>query len=119
MISRVCAELVKQAFENLMHHSYRFFSNSFAGALTRQVSRFAAAYENLYYSLVVTVLEAIVYILGITGVLLYRNWMLGSIMFFWVVIFVYLQWKMSRWQQPLRLMRAEEDSNMIASLADG
>ncbi len=118
MISKVCAELTKLGFDNLMRHSYRFFSNSFSGSLTRQVGRFAAAYENLYYSLLTIILEAIIYITGITLVLMYRNWMLGSLMLVWVVIFVFLQWRMSRWQQPLRLTRAEEDTNMIGAIAD-
>ena len=118
LISKVNAALTKEAFKNLIGHSYQYFATSFSGALTRRVTRFSGAYENLYNSLVIVMFEAVVYIVGISGVLFYRNWMLGSIMFFWIVVFVFIQWRMSRWQHPLRLARAEEDTNLTASLAD-
>ncbi|HEY5383005.1 MAG TPA: ABC transporter ATP-binding protein [Candidatus Paceibacterota bacterium] len=118
MISKVEKALTTEAFQNLMSHSYQYFTSAFSGTLTRRISRFSGAYENLYYSLVTTVLEGIVYLVGITGVLWYRSSLLGFILFFWVILFVYLQWKMSHWRQSLRLARAEEDSNLTAALAD-
>ncbi len=101
-----------------MRHSHQFFSSSFSGALTRRVGRFSGAYENLYYSLVTVVFQAGFYICGIVGVLFFRNWVLGAIVLFWVVLFVGVQWWLAKWQQPLRTKRAEEDSNVTAALAD-
>jgi len=118
MISKVGAALTKEAFDSLMRHSYQFFTNSFAGALTRRVSRFSSAYEHLYYSLVSVFLEAALYIISITAVLFWHSAVLGSAILAWIVVFIFLQWYMSRWQQPYRLARATEDSNLTAALAD-
>ncbi len=118
MISKVAAALTKEAFDNLMHHSYQFFTNSFAGALTRRISRFGGAYENLYYSVISVFLEALVYIVSITVVLFWHSTILGSAVLAWIIVFIFLQWYMSRWQQPYRLARATEDSNLVAALAD-
>lgn len=118
MIGKIGGELTKRAFDNLMRHSFRFFSNSFAGSLSRQVSRFGAAYENLYYSLVNVLLEATLYIAGITAVLMYNNMLIGSLVLVWVIIFILVQWQMSRWQQPLRLARAAEDTALMGAISD-
>lgn len=118
LISKASASLVKAAYEKLMRHSYTFFTNSFTGGLTRRVSRFGSAYENLYYSFITVLFEAAVYVVGITAVLWYHNWIVGSVVFFWVLLFIFLQWWMSGWQRPLRLARATEDSNLTAALAD-
>ncbi|TSC68540.1 MAG: ATP-binding cassette, subfamily B, bacterial [Parcubacteria group bacterium Gr01-1014_56] len=118
IIAKVMADLTKEAFRNLIRHSYQFFSSSFAGALTRRVGRFSNAYENLYYSIVTQVFQAFLYVVGVSGVLFYRNWVLGAIVIFWVILFITLQWWLARWQQPLRLARAEEDSKVTATLAD-
>ena len=116
LISKVNAALTKEAFKNLIGHSYQYFATSFSGALTRRVTRFSGAYENLYNSLVIVMFEAVVYIVGISGVLFYRNWMLGSIMFFWIVVFVFIQWRMSRWQHPLHRARASVRSRDVSGV---
>ncbi len=118
LIAKATADLNKLAFTNLMRQSYQFFANSFAGALTRRVGRFSGAYENLFYSLNNVILEAVVYVLGVTAVLLSKNWILGSIVLTWVILFTFLQWWLARWQQPLRIDRAEQDTNLTSTLAD-
>ena len=117
-ISKVTAALTKEAFANLMRHSYQFFTSSFTGALTRRVGRFAGAYENLFYSIETVLFQAALYVGGVVTVLMYRNWVLGTVVLGWVVLFILLQWWLSRLQQPLRLKRAEEDTNLTAALAD-
>jgi len=118
LIAKVTANLTREAFENLMRHSYQFFANSFSGALTRRVARFSGAYENLYYSGVTVVLEGVIYILGVAGVLLFRNWILGGIIVFWICLFVSLQWYLNKLQHPYRVARAGADTDMTATLAD-
>jgi ATP-binding cassette subfamily B protein len=117
-ISRVTENLTNEAFANLMRHSYQFFSSSFSGALTRKVGRFAGAYENLFYSVETVLFQAFLYVGGIVGVLFYLNWVLGAVVLAWVAAFIAIQWWLSKFQQPLRVKRAEEDSNVTATLAD-
>ncbi len=118
LISKVTAKLTKEAFGNLMHHSYQFFANNFSGALTRRVGRFAGAYENLYYSGVTTILEGVLYLVGAGVVLALHNWILGVLVVGWVVIFVALQWFLTKVQHPYRIARASADTDVTASLAD-
>jgi ATP-binding cassette subfamily B protein len=116
--ARIMADLSQEAFAYLMHHSYQFFTNSFAGALTRRVNRYSDAFNRLWDSILESVLAALLYTLGVIGVLWYEHPILGAALTVSVIFFVSLQWVMSRWQQPLRLKRAEEDSNVTAVLAD-
>ncbi len=118
LIALVSADLTKLAFNNLIRHSHQFFSSSFSGALTRRVSRFSGAYENLYHSVVTTLFQTALYITGVIAVLSFYNWTLGLIVLAWAVVFITVQWSLSRWQQPLRLARAEKDTELTAALAD-
>lgn len=118
LISKVTAKLTKEAFTNLIRHSYQFFTNSFSGGLTRRVSRFAGAYENLYYSGVTMILEGVLYLAGVGIVLALHNWILGALVSVWVVVFVILQWFLNRIQHPYRVARANADTDVTASLAD-
>jgi ATP-binding cassette subfamily B protein len=116
--AHIMADLSKEAFAYLMRHSYQFFTNSFAGALTRRVNRYSDAFNKLWDSVLESVLGAILYTLGIIIVLWFDHPILGAALTVSVVFFVSLQWMMSRWQQPLRLKRSEEDSSVTAALAD-
>lgn len=114
----VARDLTNEAFEYLMRHSASFFSSSFAGALTRRLTRYRDAYYNIYSSLLNSIVPAALFIAGATAVLLARNVVLGGILFVWVVVFIFIQWALVRWQQPLRLRRSEADSAVTAALSD-
>ncbi len=116
--AKIMAELTKEAYGYLMYHSYQFFTSSFTGSLVRRVGRYSDSYNRLWDSLVESILPALLYTFGVIGVLWFQNPLLGAGLAGAVVVFVALQWVMSRWQQPLRVKRAEEDSNVTAVLAD-
>lgn len=115
---RAMKDLTDQAFAHLMRHSHNFFSSSFAGSLTRRVSRYSFAFDKLYDSVTLAIIPALLYVIGILVVLGSRSPLLSLTLFLSVVCFIYLQWALIRWQQPLRKKRAEEDSNLTAALAD-
>ncbi len=118
MIMYAQEKMSEESFAYLIRHSHQFFSSSFSGALVRKIGRYKDSYERLYYSLQTNVLPAILYIFGITTILFLRNVLLGSILFAWVILFIFVQWVLIRRQQPLRHKRVEEDSNLTATLAD-
>lgn len=115
---RVMKNLTERAYSHLMHHSYQFFTSNFAGALTRRVGRYSSAYDKLYDSVTLSILPALLYMAGIVVVLGTRNVVLSFVLVLSTSAFIYLQWVLIRWQQPLRKKRAEEDSNVTAALAD-
>jgi len=115
---KVMKDLTEKAFSCLMHHSYQFFISSFAGGLTRRASRYGNAYDRLYDSLVLSIYPSILFVVGILIVLSTRSIYLGLVLAAWVALFILMQWVVIRWQQPLRIARAEEDSNLTATIAD-
>ncbi len=118
MIIHVSKRLTEEAYNYLMRHSHQYFSSSFAGALTRRVTKYRDSYERLYYSLQTSIVPASLYIVGATAVLFFSDTLLGTILFVWVTVFIGIQWILVRWQRPLRVKRATEDSNVTAVIAD-
>ena len=118
LVSEVGKELTNVAFKKLIGHSYSFFANSFSGALVRRVTRFSGSYENLYYAIVDSLGQSALYIIGVLVVLFFYNVLLGAIVIGWVIVFIALQWLLSKIQQPLRLARSEQDTQVGATLAD-
>jgi ATP-binding cassette subfamily B protein len=114
----IMADLYKSGFDYLLGHSYHFFSNQFAGTLTRRVGKFSQAFEALHDAVMLQFFPSALFVTGAVVILYIRNHVLGSMLFVWVVIFVALQLIVARWRQPLRIARAEEDSRMTGALAD-
>lgn len=115
---KVMKDLTERAFKHLMRHSYQFFTSSFAGTLTRRVSRYGNAYDRLFDSATLSLLPASLYLVGILVVLGTRSIVLSSALLLGVIIFVVLQWFLIRYQQALRVKRAEEDSALTGTIAD-
>ena len=62
--SQVMAGLREQAFSKMIHHSYSFFTNNFAGSLTQKIGKYARAFEKLTDKMVVDGLPLIVRSVG-------------------------------------------------------
>ena len=118
LVPKAMKDLNSQAFNHLMRHSHHFFASSFSGALTRRVSRYSNAFDKLYDSAMLSILPALLYIIGILVVLSSRSIILSVVLGVWALFFIGLQWFLINRQQPLRKKRAEEDSNLTATLAD-
>ena len=116
--SRVMVDLYRNAFDYLLGHSHEFFISNFTGTLTRRVTRYARAFEQVFDSIFFNFLPAFIFAVGIIGVLSLRSAALGAGLFVWTVFFVYLQFKMMLKRQPLRIARTEEDSKVTGALSD-
>lgn len=116
--SKTMHDLYLSAFEYLMRHSHRFFASQFAGTLTRRVSKYVHAFEQLFDSLAMVFLPTFVYVAGVVSVLYFRSPMLGILLGLWSVAFFAFQLFVSHMRQPVRIARSEADSTMIGGLAD-
>ncbi|KND51457.1 MAG: ATP-binding cassette, subfamily B, bacterial [Parcubacteria bacterium C7867-001] len=116
--SGVMMRLYNRAFDNLIRHSHHFFSNQFAGTLTRRVSKFANAFETICDAIFMQFVPTALFVAGAIIILFLRNHVIGLILLAWVVLFVSFQIFFMKLQQPVRQRRAEEDSRMVGSLAD-
>ncbi len=114
----VMQELTLNAFAGLMRHSHQFFSSQFSGTLMRRIVKYRDAFETLYDVLTMTLVPLVVYIVGASIVLSFRNITLGLVFTGWCVGVLFLQFKLAQWRQPLREIRTAEDSAVVGALSD-
>ncbi|MDO8407801.1 MAG: ABC transporter ATP-binding protein [bacterium] len=114
----VMAELAHDAFGTLLRQDYDFFISSFVGTLTRRVTRYSRAYEQVLDSLLENFLPTLIFAAGTIVVLYLRNHWLGLGLLVWVIIFIAIQILLTRWRHPLRVARVAEDSRMTGAISD-
>jgi ATP-binding cassette subfamily B protein len=115
---KVMNDLTRTAFAYLLGHSHDFFISNFSGALTRRVTRYGRSFESVLDNISFNFFATALYATGILIILWSRSAILGGIVLGWTIIFIYIQIAMARWRQPLRVARAEEDSNVTGVLSD-
>jgi len=114
----VMAELENEAFAVLLRQDFDFFISNFVGTLTRRVTRYFRAYEQIFDSVVHNFLPTLFFAGGSIYVLYLRNAWLGLGLVAWVVVFIGIQIVLTRWRHPLRVARAAEDSRMTGAVSD-
>ncbi|HEX2792229.1 MAG TPA: ABC transporter ATP-binding protein [Candidatus Paceibacterota bacterium] len=115
---KVMTDLTSGAFAYLIRHSSEFFANSFAGTLTRRVTRYARSFESVLDNVSFNFYSTALYVAGILAVLFSRSMVLGGIVLAWTIVFILVQVGMARWRQPLRVARADEDSKVTGVISD-
>ncbi len=116
--SRVMRDLADTSFQYLIRHSYRFFTDSFSGSLTRKVNRLTRAFEDIMDQVEFSLLPLVITIIGILAVLFKRHFMLGLALFFGILIFFLLHYLVASWKQKYDFERAKKDSETTGVLAD-
>ncbi|OGG41137.1 hypothetical protein A2118_03635, partial [Candidatus Kaiserbacteria bacterium GWA2_50_9] len=116
--ARTMADLYDKAFWYLLGHSHEFFISNFTGTLTRRVTRYARSFESVFDNIIMNLLPAFLFLVGVVTVLSLRSIWLGAGLFTLTILFIYLQYRMVMWLQPLRTRRTEEDSRMTGALSD-
>ncbi len=116
--ANVMADLANKAYAYLLGHSYDFFTSNFTGTLTRRVTRFSRAFEQVYDVFAINLFPTFLFATGSIYVLFLRNHWLGIVLLVWVIVFIVVQLYMTRWLHPLRTARTAEDSKMTGILSD-
>jgi len=116
--SRVMERLYTKSFDYLMHHSYNFFVNNFAGSFVHKTGRYARSFEVLFDTISQQFLPTLLFIIGATVILFLQNHVLGIILAVWDVLFVLLQVYLSRLRQPVRNVRAAADTKLTGAISD-
>ncbi len=116
--ARAMAVLYDESFTYLIGHSHEFFISNFTGTLTRRVTRYARSFESVLDNILLNIFPALLFLVGVVTVLSLRSLSLGLSLFGLTLLFIYLQYKMVMWIQPLRVKRVEEDSRMTGALSD-
>ncbi|MBU6214523.1 ABC transporter ATP-binding protein/permease [Patescibacteria group bacterium] len=116
--ARSMEDLYNSSFDYLLGHSHDFFISNFTGTLTRRVTRFARSFESVTDNILMNLLPAFVFLVGVVIVLSQRSLWLGMGLLIVTILFILLQIKMVLWILPLRTRRTEEDSRMTGALSD-
>ena len=116
--AHVMADLTDTAFSHLIRHSHDFFISNFTGTLTRRVTRYARAYEQVFDSFLFNFFQTFLFAAGSIYILYTRNVWLGLGLLVWVVLFITIQILLTMWRHSLRLARVAEDSRMTGALSD-
>lgn len=118
-LTSVKADIKERAFSALLHHSYAFFTNSFAGALVRRVHRLSSdGFEVFADKLLWTLLPLGVQLVGIAIVLSLNLPVFAVVFVVWFVLFACVQISLSLWKMRYDKIRAERDTESTAILSD-
>jgi len=110
--------LERDAFGYLIRHSYQFFSNNFAGALVRKVSRLSRSFEHFTDALIYKLLPLAVSTVGMMIVLGFQQPVFAIIVGVWMVAFIWANYLVSKWKLRYDILRAERDSEAVGVISD-
>jgi len=115
---KISADLERDAFSYLTRHSYKFFSNNFAGALVRKVSRLSRSFEHFTDSIIYKLLPLAVTTIGMMVVLWSQQPVFAIIIAVWMALFIWVNYLVSKWKLRYDLLRAQRDSEAVGVLSD-
>ncbi|MBI4437783.1 ABC transporter ATP-binding protein [Candidatus Uhrbacteria bacterium] len=115
---RVMVDLERTSLAYLHEHSYRFFTNNFAGALVRKVTRLARAFEDFADQIQFHFVPLTFTLIGSLTVLATRSLALSGILFVWIVLFLFVNLLYARWKLTYDFKSAVADSETTGALSD-
>lgn len=115
---RVMADLQTSTFSHIVFHSYRFFTNTFAGSLVRKINRLSRAFEEFDDTIVFQMISVIITMVGSFIGLYLRLPMMGFILLGWILLIFIINYLFVRWKLKADLLRAEADTEASGALSD-
>jgi len=114
----VMADLQTSTFSYAIRHSYRFFTNTFAGSLVRKVNRLSRAFEQ-FDDTVIFRFTTILVVMGGTFIGLYLRFpLIGFIFLGWIILVILINYLFTRWKLKADILRAEADTEASGALSD-
>lgn len=116
--AKTLRDMEQYLFERLQNHSYRFYSDNFAGSLTTQFNRFLHSYEQLEFIFTFELLIAASTLTLSICVLLFIAPSLGIALLIWAVLFITLMTWLAIKKSPITREASAADSQVTANTAD-
>lgn len=116
--TRGLRNLEQNIFARLPRHSYRFFSDTYGGALVSQVNRFLKACEDIDDMFFFEYLTIVARIVFSSVVLLFIAPQLGILLALWAPFFIFVLVYLSMKKAPITRAAASADSKVLAYLSD-
>ncbi|MBI4433783.1 ABC transporter ATP-binding protein, partial [Candidatus Uhrbacteria bacterium] len=115
---RVMADLERSSFAYLLGHSYKFFTDAFAGSLVRKVHRISRAFEVITDEIQFRFVPITITLIGTTLGLGFRYPLLAAAFLLWANAILAMNYWASQWKLRIDIQRAAADSAVTAALSD-
>jgi ATP-binding cassette subfamily B protein len=116
--SHVMRLMNNDVLSRLFRHSYRFYTNNFAGSLVAKSRRYVRAFRMMLDSVTYTFLRLSVELVGILVTLFIINRIFALVFTMWITTYMVVTVLLLRFRVPLELKRSSTDSLVTARLAD-
>ena len=116
--ARSMKTIFNECFAYLHRHSYRFFTNSFSGALVKKVNKLAYSFETFIDIFSYNLLRIAIILPIIVITVAKRNLTLWIIFWGFIVFYCILQYIFYKRQIPYELKANVQDSKMTGELSD-
>ncbi len=116
--STVLTSLNNRCFSYLHGHSFSFFNNNFVGSLVKRVNWFTKAYEGISDRAIFDFLPLITDLTIILVVLLQKQVWLGLAVLVWTILFLLVNWVLTKYKLKFDLQRNEAETKATGILAD-
>jgi len=111
-------EVTREVYAFLQHHSYRYFSNNFAGALAHRISEMSQGVNMTLWSLIFDFWPVVI-TFGVSVVILFHtNLRLGSMVAIWAAAFIGISFLLARRSRPYSVKAAAARSETTGKVVD-
>ncbi|MCK5474963.1 MAG: ABC transporter ATP-binding protein [Candidatus Pacebacteria bacterium] len=116
--AQLIADIQDTCFKYLHKHSFSYFNNNFVGALVKRVGYFSNSFRDVLDRVLWEFVPLIVKMSVIVIVLFCSNYILGTIVVVWLIIFVIVNWFMAIYKMKFDLKRATAQTVSTGFLSD-
>src|SRR5690606_1397804 len=115
---RIRAQVTSELFAYLQHHSHRFFSNHFSGALASRISETSMGVNMTVWALIFDFLPIVVTLTVSIALLWHANYLLSLFVLLWATIFLSTSYWLARRCRPYAQKSAEARSTTVGKVVD-
>lgn len=111
-------KVMRQCFDYIHAHSYRFFTDNFAGSLVKKVNRLVKAMEGIIDIFLFEIIRLVVTAVFVCIVVSLQNIYLGTVFGIWILLFLIISYYLQKRVLPYRLKEVEQDSRVSWVMVD-
>jgi ATP-binding cassette, subfamily B, bacterial len=115
---RVVKSLEEEALASLLQHSYRFFTDEFAGSLIRRIKAFSRSFVDLAESAMWRFIPLVIELTFLFVVFVRLHWLFFPIIFLWVLLTAYKSITQAKRKVALGLQEAAIDTRATGHISD-
>jgi len=110
--------VTRQLYHYLQHHSHRYLTSNFAGALAHRISETSMGVTQTLWSLITEFWPIAITLFVSTLLLFHAHVLLGSFVLAWAVLFIGLSYVLARRCQPYALKASAARSETTGTIVD-